>query len=129
MKPLTYPKNQKLKSFKLISALFASGKSVKNYPLKLIYIPLTEIQTEAQGWQVGVSVAKRNFKKAVDRNRIKRLLRETYRLNQHQIKDNCSKPYALMIIYQSSEKPVFEELDNQMKQLFQKFLSKINTSV
>ena len=76
----TFNKKDRLKSQKLIEKLFLEGKSVSSFPLKLIYL-----KTQVSGAHVikaGVSVSKRNFKKAVDRNRIKRLLRECYRLNR-----------------------------------------------
>ena len=73
----TYNKEERLKKKKLISQLFNEGKSITIFPVKLVYL-----ETEHEGHykvQAGVSVAKRNFKKAVDRNKIKRLLREAYR--------------------------------------------------
>jgi len=70
----SYPKKEKLKSEKLISKLFLEGKSVSAYPLRMVYLKTTF--DEAVKIKAGVSVSKRNFKKAVDRNRIKRLLRE-----------------------------------------------------
>lgn len=124
MSACSFPKHEKLKSLKLIRALFATGQAVKSYPIKLVFLPLPA-QTS---WQVGVSVSKRQFKKAVDRNFIKRLLREAYRLNKHQIKEVCKHPYAMMIIYQAEDKPNFEAVNQTTKQIFQKFLAKINTT-
>ena len=70
-------KNEKLKSQKAIEQLFAEGKSVSAYPLRMVYL---DNQSQLK---VGVSVSKRNFKLAVHRNRVKRLLREGYRLNKN----------------------------------------------
>ena len=76
--------------------------------------------------KVGVSVSKRNFKKAVDRNKIKRLLREAYRLNKDSFFNNFSTQYAFMILYIGNEKPVFKTLETKIKVLFQLFLNKID---
>ena len=76
-----YPTIEKLKSKKLLDALFSSGKKINGFPIKLVYKPL-DFEDDCL-IKVGVSVPKRNFKKAVDRNRIKRLMREAYRLNKH----------------------------------------------
>lgn len=89
----TYPKKEKLKSRKIIKHIFEQGKSIKTYPLLIRYV---ESNLEYQ--QVGVSVSKRNFKNAVDRNRIKRQLREAYRLHKSQL-SNKGKNYSIMILY------------------------------
>ena len=73
---LTYSKEEKLKSKKLIDALFSEGQSVAAFPLRLVYLETTFTETILA--KTGVSVSKRNFKTAVQRNRIKRLLRESY---------------------------------------------------
>ncbi|WP_317045208.1 ribonuclease P protein component [Formosa algae] len=76
----TYGKTEKLKSKITIEKLFTEGKSVSAYPLRLVYLK-TSFEDNVT-IKAGVSVSKRNFKLAVDRNRIKRLLREAYRLNK-----------------------------------------------
>ena len=111
----SYPKNEKLKSRKLIEKLFSDGDSVTVFPLKLVYI-----QTEKHN-KIGVSVSKNNFKKAVERNRIKRLLREAYRYNKYLLIDKNVKGYAFMILYISKEMPGFEEINKKTRQLFLKF--------
>ncbi|GGD17536.1 ribonuclease P protein component [Hyunsoonleella pacifica] len=121
---LTYSKKEKLKSKKLIEQLFAEGESVSAFPLRLVYLGTTfEDNVIAK---TGVSVSKRHFKTAVDRNRIKRLLREAYRLNKASFFNNLSTQYAFMILYIGKEKPTYVQVENSMKRLFEKFLSKIH---
>ena len=72
--------------------------------------------------QVGVSVAKRNFKLAVDRNRIKRLMRETYRLQKEIVYDNLEMPYVFMISYIGKEEVKYEELFSKMNKLLTLFV-------
>jgi ribonuclease P protein component len=120
----TFNNKEKLKSQKLIESLFAEGQSVMAYPLRLVY-KTTTVNGDVL-IKTGVSVSKRQFKKAVDRNRIKRLLREAYRLNKHQYFNNITTPYAFMILYIGKEKPTFLEVETKMNQLFEKFRSKVS---
>ena len=82
----TYPKKERLKSKTTIGLLFSEGKSVSKYPLRLVYRQ-AEVDA-AEKIKMGVSVSKKYFKRAVDRNYFKRVLRETYRLNKHLLLDN-----------------------------------------
>jgi ribonuclease P protein component len=119
----TYPKNEKLKSKITIGLLFSEGKSVSKYPLRLVYCP-TALDSDEK-IKMGVSVSKKHFKKAVDRNRFKRILRETYRLNKHLLVDHLDKPYAFMFFYQTKERLSYEEINTKTIQLFEKFISQI----
>lgn len=120
----TYPKKERLKSKTTIGLLFSEGKSVSKYPLRLVYC-----QAEADAEEkikMGVSVSKKYFKKAVDRNYFKRVLRETYRLNKHLLLDNIEHPYSLMFFYQTKDKLSYEEINTKTIQLFEKFLLQVN---
>ena len=119
---LSYSNKEKLKSKKLIEKLFAEGRAVSVFPLRLIYLKVGETN------KVGVSVSKRNFKNAVDRNRIKRLLREAYRHNKNMLIDNNVDGYALMILYISKDIPNYDLVNSKTKALFSKFLDKISDS-
>jgi ribonuclease P protein component len=123
----TYPKIEKLKSKITIDLLFSKGKSVSKYPLRLVYVEsdygIPEGST--QKLKMGVSVSKKNFKHAVDRNYFKRVLRETYRLNKHLLIDNLDKPYAIMFFYQTKDRLTYEEINLKTVQLFEKFLIQI----
>ncbi|WP_412987410.1 ribonuclease P protein component [Pontimicrobium sp. IMCC45349] len=120
----TYSKKEKLKSKKLIDQLFTEGQSVSAYPLRLVFLeaPLDD-NVKAK---TGVSVSKRYFKKAVDRNRVKRLLREAYRLNKNSYFNNITTQYALMILYIGKEKPTYSFVESKMNTLFDKFSSKVS---
>jgi ribonuclease P protein component len=122
-KKYSYSKTEKLKSRKIISELFTSGLSFKKYPLRAVCVE-TDLPIEDVNAQVAVSVSKRNFKLAVDRNRIKRLMREAYRLEKHNLLSNLDKKIAVMIIYSSREELEFAELQIKM----QKLLKKINAN-
>lgn len=120
----TYPKNERLKSKTTIGFLFSDGKSVSKYPLRLVYRRADE---HSQGQtKIGVSVSKKYFKKAVDRNYFKRVLRETYRLNKHLLLDNLDQPYSIMLFYQTKDRLSYEEINTKMIQLFEKFSLQIN---
>ena len=117
--PATYSKKEKLKSKKLIEALFENGQSVSAFPLRLMYLPSTF--KDGVVAKTGVSVSKRHFKKAVDRNRIKRLMREAYRLGKASYFNNMSASYAFMILYVGKDKPTLTHVETRMKLLFEKF--------
>ena len=102
--------------------MFVQGKSVSAYPLRLVYMPTTFNTNNIA--KTGVSVSKRNFKTAVDRNRIKRLLREAYRLNKLEYFNNLSTQHAFMILYIGKEKPTLNQLQHKMTVLFNQFKDK-----
>ena len=119
----TFRNEEKLKKKNLITELFASGKSVSVFPLKMIYLQNDHDSTYKI--KAGVSVSKRNFKSAVDRNRIKRLMRESYRKNKYLIYNNeDTKKHILMFIYQGKKEVSYELMEEKMIQLIEKFLLK-----
>jgi ribonuclease P protein component len=120
---LTYNKHEKLKSRKLIKQLFEDGKAISIYPLRLIYL---KVEHESNFLlQTGVSVSKRNFKLAVNRNRIKRMMREVYRLNKNILYKSLDDKYIFMFIYLGKTEIEYNKLNDKMKKLMQTFLSKI----
>jgi ribonuclease P protein component len=73
--------------------------------------------------QVGVGVSARNFRKAVDRNRVKRLLREAYRLNKIVLQETTGtqrKKLAVFFLYTGKELPQFELLNEKMRKALEK---------
>lgn len=118
----TYPKKEKLKSKKTIELLFSEGKSVAKYPLRLVY---SATQNQEEKLLFGVSVSKKHFKNAVDRNYYKRVLRECYRLNKHLLLEHLDKPYAVLFFYQSKERLTYQEIHEKTILLFEKWIQKI----
>ena len=121
---LSFSEKEKNKSKKTIEKLFEEGRSLSAFPLRLVYLGTT-FEDEVIV-KTGVSVSKRNFKLAVDRNRIKRLMREAYRLNKNTYFNNMTTPYALMILYIGKEKPDYHGIESAMKQLLKKFSEAIS---
>ena len=118
----SFPKEEKLKSKKLIERLFIEGKSIANFPLKLIYLR-TVFEDEVKV-KAGVIAPKKNFKNAVQRNRIKRLLREAYRLHKPLVFNNIEGSFAFMILYLGKEMPDHQLINEKMKGLLKKFSEK-----
>lgn len=114
----TYPKIEKLKKKKYIDLLFSEGRTVTKYPLRLVYVPVKDLEVPLQ---MGVSVSKRYFKKAVDRNYFKRVLRECYRLNKQILLNDLQEPYVMMFFYQTKERLTYTEIEEKTKRLFEKF--------
>ena len=111
----TFPRVEKLKSKKMIENIFKNGFVVKSYPIRVQFV--FHDNTEAPRCQVSVSVSKRHFKSAVDRNRIKRQLREIYRLNKKNLitkLDASNKRLAMMIIYTSGEKLDYSTIEHKV---------------
>lgn len=116
----SFKKIEKLKSQKLIEKLFSEGKSIAVYPLRLVYLK-TNFDDPVKV-KAGVSVSKRNFKRAVARNRIKRLMRESYRLNKSKYLNNITDQYAFMILYIGKSETDFKTISKKMNTLMDVFL-------
>ena len=121
----TFGKKEKLKSKILIDRLFSEGKSLKKYPLRLIYLPLND--PSAENNKTGVSVPKRNHKKAVDRNKLKRLMREAFRKNKYLVSSQLDSRYAFMLIYTAREKATYQQLFSATEEVLKRLVEKEKT--
>jgi len=126
----SYQKKDKLKSRKQTQFLFAKGQSMNAFPIKLIY---TLESNEPGSVQTGVGAPSRTFRKAVDRNRVKRLLREGYRLERPEFiassVDALNKLRVnLFFLYTDATVISQKEIQEKIKQLLSRLSEKINTT-
>ena len=110
----TFKKAEKLKSKKIISSLFDGGEKMKHFPLLMVYTQCSLLENVSI--QAGFSVSKRRFKNAVDRNRIKRQMREAYRLQKPFLKISEPQQFAVLFIYIHHQKLPFSQIEEAMKQ-------------
>ena len=79
----TLHKVERLDKKKIIEKMFAGGsRSFSVFPLRVVYLPVEELEADAS---ILISVSKRRFKRALKRNRVKRQIREAYRVNKHEL--------------------------------------------
>ena len=126
----TFRKAERLCSKKHIEALFAGdNRSLTAYPLRAVY---TETENEkivnCKSLSLLISVSKRHFKHAVDRNRAKRLIREAYRLNKGLLLDHLPEDTQLDLafIWMSDELCDYAIVEAKMKTILQRIAEKIN---
>ncbi len=119
----TFPKKERLGSKILIDALFKKGASFHLSPFIVKYLP--NPQESADCHQILISVPKKKFKRAVDRNRIKRLIRESYRLNKPLILNEKIDGQYLLIayIYHSVEIHSFHFIEEKLKRTLERLNS------
>lgn len=123
MASFTLKKQDRLKSRKLIEQLFSSGQSAFVYPIKLMYMPISELDSPLK---MAVTVPKRQFKHAVDRNHLKRKIREAYRINRTPLQDkltSSSNHLILMFIYVGKGVEEYAVIEKAVKKLLLKMLN------
>jgi ribonuclease P protein component len=116
MGKFTFRPDEKLKREKHIQELFDKGSSFYLFPFKVIYLPNPEGNYPVH--QLLISVSKKKFKRAVDRNLIKRRIREAYRLQKHAIPR--SPKLLIGYIYTHNEILLFDEIKKRMSLTFNK---------
>jgi len=116
----TFPKSERLHSKKLIQELFQRGSFFYSFPFKVLFLPIEEEGPH----QILISVSKRKFKNATDRNLIKRRIKEAYRLNKHILYSNqeAQPSVAIAYIYTGKEIPAYQFIDSKMTKSFKKLM-------
>jgi len=123
----TLGKDERLKSRKAIEELFSNGQRMSSGLFRVIYkrAGIAELR-------VGVGVSKGLFKKAVDRNRIRRLLREAYRLNKNLLQEALQQQAAglhLFISYAGKDVPEYKTVEEATKNILNKLLKRVNENI
>ena len=124
----TFQKKERLKSRKVIGKIFKEGHSFISYPIRFAWVKMESPLSDSP-LQMGLSVPKRAFSKAVDRNRLRRRIRESYRLNKHSIYKKLESPdtqYGLMLIYVAKETLDFHKIEKGIQKGFNKLEQRIN---
>jgi ribonuclease P protein component len=149
---MTFKKEERLKSEKIITQLFRKGHSFACYPLRLVYAELPNSETETSDIeavhhseirnpkseivspiQFALSVPKKAFKRAVDRNVLRRRIREAYRLHKIELyrflenqPSNGDKRFAFMVLYTAKEEMPYGEIEKGIKKMIRKFKEELS---
>lgn len=118
----TFGKAERLKQRKLIGQVFAEGQTRASYPLRLLWLERPPSEAEAPPVQIAFTVPKRNFRKAWLRNRIKRRMREAYRLHKNRLYERLpeGKRLALVLIYTGREELPYQRVEKALRYLLRK---------
>ena len=130
MKRFTLGRNERLKSRKQIDSLFADGRKLLVPPFRVHYI--IEKAPGKNHLQFGIGVSSKNFRRAVDRNRIKRLAREAYRLQKEELKDLLrAKSYelSLFLVFTGKEVPDYKMVSEKLKIILNKLSNQVNENI
>lgn len=115
---------ERLKSRKAIGSLFKGGHSYVAYPLRVVWKEAPPYLAAMSRAQVVISVPKRNFKTAVERNRLKRQIREAYRLQKDALYNKLSDSelsISLIISYIAKEALPYADISGGVGKLIRKF--------
>ena len=124
--PNSFSKSEHLCGEKRINKLFTQGDAFLAYPLRVVYI--IESKSDSEAASILVSVPKKRFKRAVKRNRLKRLMREAYRLNKQDLTEKLNEKELQIHIafnYVSDEEMDFATLEKKMKLTLLKLTEKV----
>ena len=129
----TLKKDERLKSRKLIEQLFKDGETFSSFPIRVIYsFTLPALSSSANILQTGFGVSTKNFKKAVDRNRIKRLLRESYRLQKNELAEQVKlkdKKLVIFFMFNGKELPDHKLIYDKVQKGIQRLQKIMNEDI
>jgi len=120
----TFSKNERLCSKKYIEELYKKGSSTFLYPFRIVYLTQSSSELSGPFPKILISVPKRLFKKAVDRNKLKRQIREAYRKNRHDFFNESEQgqiPVFLSIVYVGKEKLPYIQLERKLISILLRF--------
>lgn len=121
----TFTKAERLCSKVVIEKVFTTGKTIVQPSFKLFWLAAEPGQ--AYPIQVVITVPKRNFKRAVDRNKLKRRIREAYRKQKDLVyKQAGEKRYSIMISYTGKNIVEYKEIEQKIGSLLQRFIQESN---
>ena len=121
-----FTKSERLSRKAVIDRLYAEGRSVAAFPLRAVYLPLEPEEGEPTV-SILIAVSKKRFRHAVDRNLVKRRLREAYRLNKHPFAEALQQKgcrMAVAILYLDKQHHSFVHLQARLKKLMQTIITK-----
>ncbi len=113
-----FPKSERLYLKKDIDRLFGNGQSFISYPLRIVYLSDTGNMLPASGISVLIGVPKKRIRRAVHRNRIKRMIRETFRLNKSELSNHCKhneKRLQIAFMYVCNEVKSYTDMEKAMQ--------------
>ncbi|MEQ8908197.1 MAG: ribonuclease P protein component [Vicingaceae bacterium] len=121
------PKKERIYLKEEIQELFKKGRWSKQHPIRLVSVS-RESEAQEATVKMGVSVPKKNLKRAVDRNKIKRLIKESYRLHKKPLLEKCKKEEKsclLMFVYGDKELLPYPRIEKKIILLLQELEAKI----
>jgi ribonuclease P protein component len=127
----TLGKGERLKSRKQIEELFSEGKNFPLSPFRVYYRVAPFVGASSSNLQFGTGVSGKNFKRAVDRNRIKRLTREAYRLQKNQLQELLKQKKLqlnIFFIYTGKELPGFNIVKEKVSVILARLIKIVNES-
>jgi len=124
MTGFSFKKSERLNKKRIISQLFLSGKAVYSYPVKMIYLSMPN-EDDIPNLQVAVSVPKRRFPNAIDRNLLKRRVKESFRLNKQAVIPELIKKkesFAIILIYNSNKIESYQNIELSVQKLLDRLV-------